>query len=392
MSKSEIKRREFIKGTVQSAALAALSSSAVTGGEVRPAAPSLLATVQVRQTARPVVISSANAFRAANGQMLQGGINCTTKAMEILKAGGDTLDAVIAGVNLVEDDPWDDSVGYGGLPNEDGEVELDSSVMHGPTRRAGAVANLKYIKNPSKVARVVMERTDHILIVGEGALRFALKHGFKKEDLLTESSRQAWLRWRESLNPKDNWGPSWHHPAPASKKVSEHRLTPEEVALNEYIEDRLRRRPTGTINCLALDANGDLSGVTTTSGLAWKIPGRVGDSPLIGCGLYVDNDLGAAGSTGRGEECIFINGAHTIVENMRHGMSPVEAALDAVKRVSARYGDNLEELRSIDINFYALNKRGEYGAACLWKGGRFAVHDGKEARLVDSVYLYERKA
>jgi N4-(beta-N-acetylglucosaminyl)-L-asparaginase len=390
MNMSDVNRRKFIKGTIQSAALAGLTSS-VMNHEVS-ASEAALAAVQSRQAARPVVISSANAWKAANGTTLQGGINAVTKAMEILRAGGDTLDAVVAGVNLVEDDPWDDSVGYGGLPNEEGEVELDASVMHGPTRRAGAVANLKYIKNPSKVAKLIMERTDHILLVGEGALRFALQHGFKKEDLLTEASRQAWLKWKEELNPKDNWGPSWHRTAPGGKKVSGRSLSREEIDFNEYVADRLKNRPTGTINCLALDANGDLSGVTTTSGLAWKIPGRVGDSPLIGCGLYVDNEVGAAGSTGRGEECIFINGGHTVVENMRRGMSPVEAALDAVKRVSARYGDNLEALGDIQINFYALNKRGEYGAACLWKGSKFAVHDGKEARFVESVHLYEKKA
>ena len=191
--------------------------------------------------------------------------------MEILKAGGDTLDAVLAGVELVENDPNDDSVGLGGLPNEECEVELDSSVMHGPSKRAGAVANLKHIKNPSKVARVVLENTDHLLIVGEGALKFAIKQGFKQENLLTESSRKLWLKWKEELNDKDNWGPTWHKTA-RTKKVAQVEAKPQEIAWNNYAEERLRNRPTGTINCLAVDANGDISGVTTTSGLAWKIP------------------------------------------------------------------------------------------------------------------------
>jgi N4-(beta-N-acetylglucosaminyl)-L-asparaginase len=164
------------------------------------------------------------------------------------------------------------------------------------------------------------------------------------------------------------------------------------MALQSWIEDKLRHRPTGTINCLAVNAAGDLSGVTTTSGLAWKIPGRVGDSPIIGSGLYVDNEVGAAGSTGRGEECIYINGSHTIVENMRRGMSPTEAALDAIKRISARYGNNLTELRKFNINFYALNKRGEHGGACLWKGGTYAVHDGGQARILPCLPLYDRSA
>jgi N4-(beta-N-acetylglucosaminyl)-L-asparaginase len=386
MSNEAIKRREFLKQTAAAGLSAPLvTDEAITSSQVR----------------RPVVISSANISQTPTGETFNGGLACVTKAMEMIKAGADTLDAVVAGVNIVEDDPRDNSVGYGGLPNEEGDVELDASVMHGPMRRAGAVACLRYIKNPSKVAQIVLERTDHILIVGEGALRFALRHGFKKEDLLTEESRKAWLAWKEKLNPEDAWGPS---PIKTDRsgggKVS--RLSQEDILLNEWIEDKLLNRPTGTINCLAVDGNGDISGVTTTSGVAWKIPGRIGDSPLIGCGLYVDNDVGAAGSTGRGEECIYINGAHTVVENMRRGMSPVDAAMDAIKRVAARYENNQEELGKFNLNFYAVNKRGEYGAAALWshsrsgntspwKRSRFAIHDGKEAMIVESDFLFERK-
>ena len=232
-------RRDFLKGTVAAGLSAPLSA----------------VTAQNRAI-RPLVIASANNHLGADGQFLNGGINCVSKAMEVLKAGGDTLDAVIAGVNLAEDDPLDDSVGYGGLPNEDCEVELDSCVMHGPTRRAGSVASLKNIKNPSKVARLVLERTDHIMIVGEGALRFALKHGLKREDLLTESSRKLWLKWREELNPQDNWGPSWHRTT-KGKQISQTKVSKDELAFNLYAEERLRNRPTGTINCLAVDANGN---------------------------------------------------------------------------------------------------------------------------------------
>jgi N4-(beta-N-acetylglucosaminyl)-L-asparaginase len=385
MNNDNLKRRDFIKRT----AVAGLSAPLL-AGENFAASPQQNQLSALGQ-ARPIVIASANGANVPKRGVEPRGISCVERAMQILRSGGDTLDAIVAGVNLVEDDPDDNSVGYGGLPNEECEVELDASVMHGPSRRAGAVANLHHIKNPASVAKIVLERTDHILLAAEGALRFALKHGFKKQDLLTEEARKAWLAWRESLNPKDNWGPSWHKTAPAAgAKTSQKNLSPEEVALNEWIEEVLRNRPTGTINCLAVDANGDISGVTTTSGLAWKIPGRVGDSPLIGCGLYVDNEVGAAGSTGRGEECIYINGAHTVVENMRRGMSPTEAALDAVKRVAARYGNNQEDLGTIGINFYAVNKKGEYGAATLWKGSRFAVHDGREAKLVECAYLYER--
>jgi N4-(beta-N-acetylglucosaminyl)-L-asparaginase len=334
----------------------------------------------------PVVISSANISQTPGGEVFNGGLACVTRAMELLKAGADTLDAVIAGVNIVEDDPRDITVGYGGLPNETGDVELDASVMHGPTRGAGAVACLRYIKNPSKVAKVVLERSDHVLLAGEGALQFALKHGFEKEELLTEESRQAWLAWQERLTSDFGAG-----------KVAR------TDALKEWIDDKLRNPPTGTISCLAVDVNGDLSGVTSTSGLAWKIPGRVGDSPLIGCGLYVDNEVGAAGSTGRGEECIYTSGAHTIVENMRRGMSPVEAAMDVITRVAARYGNDREELEKFNLNFYAINKHGDCGAAALWSHSRssnrspgrrsgFALHDGTEAMIVESDFLFERQA
>jgi N4-(beta-N-acetylglucosaminyl)-L-asparaginase len=319
--------------------------------------------------------------------------------MEMIRSGADTLDAIVAGVNIVEDDPKDMSVGYGGLPNEEGDVELDASVMHGPTRRAGAVASLRHIKNPSKIAKLVMERTDHVLLVGEGALRFAVAHGFRKEDLLTEESRTVWLRWKESMSSRDAWGPGLAAPGGTSSLRPEP-VDPQRAELLALADRIIANPPTGTINCLAVNERGDISGTTTTSGLAFKIPGRVGDSPLIGCGLYVDNDIGAAGSTGRGEECIKINGAHTVVEGMRRGMSPTEACLEALKRIARNYDNNLKKLSKFGINFYALNKKGEYGGAALFgfsvneKGERgrqasYAVHDGTENKLRDSAYLFE---
>ena len=376
-------RREFIRG----AALAGLSAPLLAGETLAGQQ-----TAKALGKARPVVISSANINRDAAGKVWNGGLECVSKAMDILKRGGDTLEAVVAGVNIVESDPRDSSVGYGGLPNAEGDVELDSCCMHGPSHRAGSVASIRHIKNPASVAKLVLERTDHIMLVGEGALRFALAHGFKKEDLLTEDSRKIWLKWKEEMSDEDAWGPSPKHPKPASgKKIASMPTTPADVAFNEWAMDVIRRRPTGTINCLAVDAGGDVSGVTTTSGLAWKIPGRVGDSPIIGAGLYVDNEVGAAGSTGRGEENIYICGGHTIVENMRRGMSPTEAALDVLKRISHRYGDNPAELAKFNITFYAVNKAGEYGAANLWGGAKFAVHDGREAKILDTAFLYEKK-
>ncbi|MEW6161220.1 MAG: N(4)-(beta-N-acetylglucosaminyl)-L-asparaginase, partial [Verrucomicrobiota bacterium] len=285
---------------------------------------------------KPVAIASAN------------GLGATAKAMSMIREGADALDAVIAGVNLVEDDPNDQTVGLGGLPNEEGVVELDASVMHGPTGRGGCVASLRNIKNPSKVARVIMERTDHVLIVGEGALRFARAHGFKEENLLTDASREAWLKWKEMLSTTDDWLPP-------------HDLETKNISHN--LKDVLRTY--GTINCNALDAKGNLSGCTTTSGLAYKIPGRVGDSPILGAGLYVDNEVGAAGSTGRGEANLLACSSVMVVEYMRQGKSPQEACLQACKRIAAQ--TKMKRLLDdqgrpkFDVSFYAINKKGQFG-------------------------------
>ncbi len=349
------------------------------------------AGAQVRQAGgRNIVIASSNGEQACN------------KAMEVLAGGGDTLEAVISGVSLVEEDPADSSVGYGGLPNEDGVVELDACVMHGPTRRCGAVGSLRGIKTPSKVARLVMERTDHIFLVGEGALRFAKAHGFQEENLLTERARQAWLAWKESLRDRQghgNWGPGLD--APASPEARLRRLFPEaDEELLAWIAAVITDPPTGTISCLALNAKGEMSGVTTTSGLAWKIAGRVGDSPIIGAGLFVDQDVGAAGSTGRGEENIRVAGAHTVVENMRHGMPAEQAVLDCLKRIARNYDNDRQRLERFNITFYALRNDGDFAGGSLWNGRlregklvphRFTYNDGAGARFRDCVYLLERR-
>jgi N4-(beta-N-acetylglucosaminyl)-L-asparaginase len=350
--------------------------------------------------ARPaVVVSSANRNN--------GGVNCCARAMEILRAGGDTLDAVIAGVNIVELDPRDNSVGYGGLPNEDGIVELDASCMHGPSRRGGAVGALRNIKTPSQVARIVMEQTDHMMLVGEGALRFARDMGFQEENLLTEESRIQWLTWKKSLRDASghtNWGPGLDAPPSEQRKAAVLREIKEmfpqasDELLAEAWENAVHP-PHGTINCIALNEKGEMSAVTTTSGLAWKIPGRVGDSPIIGGGLWLDQDVGGAGSTGRGEENLRVCGAHTVVENMRHGMSPKDACLDALQRVSRNFNGDRKRLEAIDLNFYALRKDGQYAGASLWdkasanaaRAAQFAVCEGgRESRQENSIYLYER--
>jgi N4-(beta-N-acetylglucosaminyl)-L-asparaginase len=304
------------------------------------------------------------------------GIRATEKAMEIIRQGGDPLDAVIAGVNIVEEDPNDTSVGYGGIPNEEGVVELDASVMYGPTHKAGAVASLRNIKTPSKVAKLVMERSGHVLLVGEGALKFARAHGFKEEDLLTEKAREIWLKWKEAMSDKDYWL------SPDEKKIM--------AELRPYIEHY------GTINCLAKNGAGVLAGVTTTSGYAFKIPGRVGDSPIIGAGLYVDNAIGAAGSTGFGEANLRTCGSFQVVQFMGQGFSPEESCLKAMQVVAdkARLQPRLlneDGLPNFGHSFYAVNKKGESSAAGMWSGHRYAVHDGKENKHKEEAYLYKRK-
>ena len=321
---------------------------------------------------RPLIISSAN------------GLHALDKGMNIPKKGGDTLEAVVAAVTVVEDDPNDDSVGYGGLPNEEGEVELDASVMHGPTHRAGAVAAVRRIKNVSHLAKTVMENTNHIMIVGDGARRFAVEEGFEEMNLLTEHSRKIWLAWKAKTS--FNWRPGIDSPEWKQYMSSLFDGDEEQIA---YAERVIAHPPTGTIPCMAVDAKGDISATTTTSGLSWKIPGRVGDSPIIGAGCYVDNEVGAAGSTGKGEENIKICGGHSIVELMRQGKSPADACLEALGRVAHNYKNDKKKLNTFHLYFYAVNRDGVHGAASLWRNGyeaskqaSYAVHEGTEARLV----------
>jgi N4-(beta-N-acetylglucosaminyl)-L-asparaginase len=334
---------------------------------------------------RPIIISSKN------------GLDYLDDAFLFLRNGGDTLDAALRVVQGPENDPFEDSVGLGGLPNEDGVVELDACCMHGPTRRAGSVGGVRNIKNVSLVAKAVFEHTGHVMLVGEGAERFAVAMGFPRENLLTERSRKTWQLWKEYHSTDDWWGPGmaspqWKPPdtAPHSELLLERIRHLEERAAALGIEPEFRmpaiRRvlfpPTGTINCSALNEKGELSGVTTTSGLAFKLPGRCGDSPIIGAGCYADQDVGSAGATGSGEENIKIAGAHTIVENMRRGMTPQEAGLDALKRIVRNYDSDMNKLRFIEMKYYILRKDGAYAGVSMWEGSspaspnKFAVHDG----------------
>src|SRR5258708_2087507 len=264
-------------------------------------------------TKRPVAVSSANGVRAVE------------LAVKQMLAGADPLDAAIAGVNLVEEAPHELAVGYGGVPNEEGVVQLDGCVMHGPTARAGAVASLEGVKNPTKVARLVMQTTDHVLLVGPGARHFATVNGFANENLLTEKARKVWLFWKQNLSDKDKWlEPDPEHYDPDVKAF-----------IQEFGWDDLRKpKSGGTIHLSAVDARGDIAGCTSTSGLFFKMPGRVGDSPIIGAGCFADNEVGSAGSTGRGEANILVSGGHLTVEFMRQGKHPREAWLLTLARIA----------------------------------------------------------
>ncbi|MGA7080335.1 MAG: N(4)-(beta-N-acetylglucosaminyl)-L-asparaginase [Terriglobales bacterium] len=349
---------------------------------------------------RPIIICSHN------------GVNYVDDALAFLKNGGDTLDAAIRVAKGPEDDPNDDSVGLGGLPNEEGVVELDACCMHGPTRRAGSVGGVRNIKNVALVSKAVMEHTGHVMLVGEGAERFAVAVGFPRENLLTERSRKIWLLWKEYHSSDDWWGPGladpqWKPPAlpqsePHSELWEERIKRLEEHAERVGIEPGFRmaaiRRvlvpPTGTIHCSALNDKGEMSGCTSTSGLAFKLPGRCGDSPIIGAGCYTDQDVGSAGATGSGEENIKVAGAHTIIENMRRGMSPIEAGTDALKRIARNYNNDMNRLKFLDMTYYILRKDGAYAGVSFWEGysegdkHAIAVHDGTR-RLETTVALFK---
>tara|TARA_B100000900_G_scaffold220608_1_gene187102 strand:+ start:1418 stop:2443 length:1026 start_codon:yes stop_codon:yes gene_type:complete len=313
-----IDRRKFIKS---------LSSLGISLPLLR--AKSFTNTTQNKKMNNPIILCSRGKDWAED--VLKPG-------WDILRKNGSLLDAIEKSANVTELDPRDTSVGYGGLPNEDGVVQLDASIMYGPNHNCGSVAALEGIKTPSSVARLVMERTDHIHLVAEGAQNFAKMHGYKIENLLTESTRKIWVKWKENLSDKDDYFP------PADGNYDQ-------------------ERTTGTINILAVDKNSDIAGITTTSGLAWKIPGRVGDSPIIGAGLYLDNEVGAVAATGRGEEMIRSCGSFLGVEIMRNGRSPQEACEDVCKRIIDINGGPSK----VDFNdkIVALSKSGEVGCAAI---------------------------
>ncbi len=349
-------RRDFVRvGAATGLAAPGLAASARAGALLTSTqSPAVMAS----KAARPVVIASANGNVFRNG----GPRTCVVEAFDQMMRGTDVLDSVIAGVNIVELDPTEDSVGYGGLPNAEGVVQLDASCMHGPTKRAGGVACLEGVRTPSKVARAVLQSTDHHLLVGKGAQDFARQMGFTiEDDLNTEHSRKIWLDWKRRLDPT-----RWLDPAKRSEEASR--------ARNEQLAEGLinPQHYHGTINCNGVNAKGEISGVTTTSGMAWKIPGRVGDSPILGAGLYVDGEIGAAGSTGRGEANLFGLCSYLIVEQMRQGKSPKDAGMEALRRIQKNTIEkrllNKNGLPNFGITFYVVNAKGDYAGVCLFAG------------------------
>jgi isoaspartyl peptidase/L-asparaginase-like protein (Ntn-hydrolase superfamily) len=312
-------RRKFLK-------VSALGTSLLASGKL---------SAQAAEVNKPIVLSTWNFGLAANEQ-----------AWKILSANGRALDAVEAGAKVPEGDPTETSVGLGGLPDRDGHVTLDACIMD-ENGNCGSVAFLENIVHPISVARAVMEKTPHVMLVGEGALKFALANGFKKEKLLTTNSEKAWKEWMKTSKYKP--------------------------VVNVENHD--------TIGIIALDANGNLSGACTTSGLAYKMHGRVGDSPIIGAGLYVDNEIGAAVATGMGEEVVRVVGCHLVVELMRQGNAPEEACRLAVERILKK---SPERAKDLQVGFLALNKNGEYGSFCLQKGFNYARYDKSGNKLFDS--------
>ena len=388
----KVSRRDFIATAAVGSASLALNLQGQTKdtGPVSPGNP----------PKKPIIICAAN------------GYNYLDRGYAVLTSGGDTLDAVMQVITGPEDDPNDDSVGLGGLPNEDGVVELDACCMHGPTRMAGSVAGVREIKNVSLLSKAVMEHTGHVMLVGEGAQKFGFDMGFPRENLLTDRSRKIWLLWKETMSNKDWWGPGLASPnyklpdeAANHSELRQERLQKmEELAGKLGIEPEFRAAavhrmlhpPTGTINCSAINEKGEMSGATTTSGLAWKLAGRAGDSPIIGAGCYCDQDVGSAGATGNGEENIKVCGAHTIVENMRRGMSPQEAGMDALKRIVRNFNGDMAKMQYVDMSYYILRKDGAYAGVCMWSGPpdhlrRFAIHDGTK-RYETAVALFQGKS
>ena len=379
-----LNRRQFVRTTTAAGVAAAAATKPIFGAGPADREPQSRSqpdrgpTMLTSTSVKPVVISSSNGNRFKNG----GTKTCVETAFSMVAGGADVLDALIAGVNIVELDPLDDSVGYGGLPNADGVVQLDSCCMHGPRKRAGGVAEIEGVRTPSKVAQLVMDMTDHHLIVGKGAQDFARNMGFTIEaDLNTENSRRKWLEWKRRTD-------QLHYLSPKDREEAYRRVAMDMIAEGWVDPEHYY----GTINCDGINAKGEICGVTTTSGLSWKIPGRAGDSPILGAGLYVDGEVGAAGSTGRGEANLYNLCSFMIVDEMRRGAHPKDAALTALRRVAKNTIEkrllNSKGQPNFGLSFYCLNAKGECAGVTMYEA-TYAVCTENGAQTVKTEALYE---
>jgi len=399
-----VSRRDFVKRTSASLAATPLAGLALAAPGLDTPLPSRGPELLLRRAVRPVVVSDFSGWEFRNG----GSENAVQRAFRLITEGKDVLDALIAGVNIPELDPLETGIGYGALPNADGVVQLDASCMHGPRKRAGAVACIEGVRTPSLVAQAVMDYTDHHLISGTGAREFARQMGFTiEDDLNTDTSRRLWREWKRRVDPEHWLDPKGNGRAPRDRHekdpgdapfaTSPHRVRNPDwesralAAGRSMVRDGLLREGSfwGTINCDAIGPTGDICGVTTTSGLAWKIPGRTGDSPILGAGLYVDNDVGAAGSTGRGEANLYNLSSFLIVEAMRRGLGPKDAGMEALRRIKANTVEsrllNSKGNPNFNIRFFVLNKRGEWAGVAMYHAGetKHAVCTENGAAAVD---------
>ena len=391
-------RRDFVKTTVQGIAVATTPMVVSAQPEALDSEKHVSPAVHTRR-ARPLCIADVSSIRFTNG----GSESAITRAFRGISSGEDVLDAIVAGVNIPELDPEERGIGYGGLPNADGIVQLDSCLMHGPKKWAGGVAGIEGVKTPSLIAKAVAELTDHHLIVGQGAQDFARALGFEiHEDLNTEASRALWLEWRRRVDPS-HWldpedrvrrgrfpeqnGDQANPNASYDTRLQDFYSASLDAGLS-MVDDNLIPEHSfwGTTSLEGLSADGDICGVTTTSGLSWKIPGRAGDSPILGAGQYVDNEVGACGSTGRGEANLYNCASFLIVELMRQGMSPKDAGMAALARVRDNTIEsrllNTRDLPNFDLRFFILNKQGDYAGVAMYGSSEsmFAVCDENGAR------------
>lgn len=390
---TKMNRRKFLQATAVGVSTGSIGLDERSGNRTRSP------HVFTPQLVSPVVISDTSGYRYRNG----GPYNAVERAFKGITEGEDTLEALIAGVNIPELDPEESAIGYGGLPNADGVVQLDSCCMHGPKKWAGGVAGIEGVRTPSLVAKSVMELTDHHLLAGSGAQQFARQLGFFiEDDLNTEKSRALWLEWKRRIDPGHFLDPSKRKGSQSSSGDRDDLGVKMRSKADEFyraglamVDEGLIEENSfwGTINCDGISPSGDICGVTTTSGLAWKIPGRVGDSPILGAGLYVDGEIGAAGSTGRGEANLYNLTSFLIVENMRQGMTPLDAGMSALKRIKGNTVEsrllNSRGLPAFDVRFFILNKKGEFAGVAMYgsqqKNYAVCTENGSEERNLEGL-------